>query len=180
MAGMNLLMRSTRLQLLVTLLATLLAAGLLIHRGLPPSRDIFDACQADDVTQGRRAARWGTVYNNYGKDYSGRTYWTALSLVVYAADADAVKWLLDCGVDPSIPNADDTTPVSMIRSVRGEGLFFPASIPTIFNLPEEERKAMLEMLLTAGAEDRPAFWPLADAFALERLPLRLPLTPDAP
>jgi ankyrin repeat protein len=52
-------LRSTKTQLAVTLVATLVAAGFLLYRGLPPSQDLFDSVRDDDSDQARRALHWG-------------------------------------------------------------------------------------------------------------------------
>jgi hypothetical protein len=51
-------MRSTRVQLLVSLLAALVAAGFLIHRGPPPRGDFRWAVLQKDLASVTRCARW--------------------------------------------------------------------------------------------------------------------------
>ena len=63
------MMKSVRLQLLVTLVATVVVAGVFAIRGLPPGMDILEAAGRDDVGAVRRNIRWGVdvnVNNDYG------------------------------------------------------------------------------------------------------------------
>jgi len=52
-------MRSTELQLLVTLAAVLAAAGIFASRGLPPSGGLFIAAIFGDLAEARGALDWG-------------------------------------------------------------------------------------------------------------------------
>jgi len=66
-------MRSVRLQLLVTFIATAVAAGMLLHRGPPPSMDLFDAAYYGDTAQVLRHIQWGSDLDQafpvfYGRD----------------------------------------------------------------------------------------------------------------
>lgn len=52
-------MKSIRAQLLVTLAATAVAAGVCLYKRLPPGMDTFRAVDYSDHTQVRRRIRWG-------------------------------------------------------------------------------------------------------------------------
>ena len=52
-------MRSTRWQLLATLLATVLAAGAFVHRGPPPNVDLWTAAYDGDIGEAERQLAWG-------------------------------------------------------------------------------------------------------------------------
>jgi len=89
-------MRSTPLQLLVTFIAAAVAAGLFVHRGLPPEKGLFTAVTDGDRTEMARSVRWGADPNA----------WRSCSLpplhfaVVWCSD-EAVEALLDLGTDPN-------------------------------------------------------------------------------
>jgi hypothetical protein len=52
-------LRSTRLQLALTLAALLASAVLLLTFGLPPTKPIFDAALERDLDSARRCFAWG-------------------------------------------------------------------------------------------------------------------------
>jgi len=86
-------MRSTPAQLLVTLVATLVAAGLFVYPGPPPGVDPLRAADEGDLPQLRRAVRWhlGGVRGSYGK--------TPLHLAVRRNDVAAARLLISGGAD---------------------------------------------------------------------------------
>lgn len=52
-------MKFTKVQLIVTLVALLASGGILAIKGLPASRQVFDACDDGDCEQVQRALNWG-------------------------------------------------------------------------------------------------------------------------
>jgi hypothetical protein len=62
-------MKSTKLQVLVPILAVLVAAGFLAARGLPPAERIHYSAWRGDVNDVRRALNWGVAVNaKIGRD----------------------------------------------------------------------------------------------------------------
>jgi ankyrin repeat protein len=57
-------MKSTKLQLLVTLVAILTAAGIFAAKGLPPSENIFECVCGGDLDGLRRSLNWGANVNS--------------------------------------------------------------------------------------------------------------------
>jgi len=91
-------MKSVKLQLLVTLAATVVAAGVLIHRGLPPRLNLYDAVNRGDIVQARRALAWGTDPNfTVGRRHSN------LSNALTNHDEAMVRLLIAYGADVNAP-----------------------------------------------------------------------------
>lgn len=89
-------MRSVRMQLLVTLLATAVAAALLIHRGLPPEMDVLDALTMERNDQVRRYINWDIVMmgDSHEEEAAG-----LLHLAVSFGREDLVRYLINAGAD---------------------------------------------------------------------------------
>ena len=108
-------MRSIRLQLLVTLIATLVAAGFLVHRGPPPAQSIVDAVRYSTAGRVHRCLDWGVDPNiktdmNFSaptRKSSGGWYTTfamagytrPLILAAQGAREDVVQLLIQHGAD---------------------------------------------------------------------------------
>jgi len=107
-------MKSVRLQLLVTLVATAVAAGMFIHRGLPPGMGIQAGARraslgspspAGNIGTVRRNIRWGVDVN--AKDHDGRTP------LHYVWNRDIAELLIAKGADVSVKDKYGTTPLHL-------------------------------------------------------------------
>lgn len=99
-------MKSVRLQLLVTLATTLIAAGLFVHRGPPPSKSLRDAVFEDDLTQAERSVRWGASVAVHDGEWR-----TLLHVPGHKANPDMVALLIRAGADPDARDAKGWTPL---------------------------------------------------------------------
>ena len=94
-------MKSIRLQLLVTLVATVLVAGVFVAKGLPPSVAAMDAVMARDVGQLCR-------YLNWGGDPNGKTYQPPLAAAAWQGNGETVELLITAGADVNAEALDPT------------------------------------------------------------------------
>lgn len=130
-------MRSVRLQLLVTLAATAVAAGFFIHRGPPPKQGVWEAVFDENWCQLGRLVRWHARVRTYpGSDITpiqcrmkyGSREITAflfryevfaeedrahppLCYAVQHASAEAAALLIECGADVSVKDREGGTPL---------------------------------------------------------------------
>lgn len=133
------MMRSTRLQLLVTLAATALTAAFFLHRGLPPDRDLWSAARGENLDQLGRVLRWGAPARSIkvargtitpiqclmGSD-SGEVVAflfvhnafaeedLAMPPLCHAAEhglTEMVALLIECGADVNVRDKDNRTPL---------------------------------------------------------------------
>jgi len=84
-------MKSTRLQLLVTLVGISVAAGIFTAKGLPPSRSLADGLLEFDTRGIRGHLRWGLVLETKGRELS------ALNVAVIARDEARIRELVKRG-----------------------------------------------------------------------------------
>lgn len=133
-------MRSTRIQLLLTLLATALAAGLLLHRGLPPGKFVNEAIGHGDVGQVRRYLAW-TLPPHVEEVTSGtaiyRLGFTPLHSAIIAENEEMVVLLAA---------RREYLDVRM----GGEGVGATPLTAAIFS--ERKARRLVEILLDAGAD----------------------------
>jgi len=93
-------MKSVKLQLLVTLAATAVAAGVFIHRGPPPSMDLTVAVRDGIADQVKRNIRWGAE-GNVETDVEA-LMWEGTTALHRAAEqgwADIAAYLIEGGAD---------------------------------------------------------------------------------
>ena len=126
-------MKSVRLQLLVTLLATVVVAGVFATRGLPPGMGIGNMAYAGNVGAVRRSIRWGADVNGKGKGYGG---WTPLHYAAYGGQKDVAKLLIAKGADVDSRDNDGST----------------ALHNTAFTADNEQGKDVAELLIVKGAD----------------------------
>ena len=99
-------MKSIRLQLLVTLVAVAVAAGIFIHRGLPPKTTLFHTAYHGDVEQALRSIAWGVGVN--ARD------WVDMTLLHWAAmggHTDVLELLVEKGADLDTQDGRGLRPV---------------------------------------------------------------------
>jgi len=105
-------MRSTPCQLLVTALAAVLAALLVVTRGPLPAVSIHAAAYDLDLEQVRRALRWGVDPGARNADG-----WTPLHFAAESGGQEGslelIELLLDWGADPDVPDGDEQTPLHL-------------------------------------------------------------------
>lgn len=91
-------MKSTRTQLLVTLVAMVVVAAFFLYRGLPPDREIFLAPYARDLAHLERCLDWGVspnAWDEYGV--------TPLGGAAINWWEEGIETLLACGANPDGP-----------------------------------------------------------------------------
>ncbi len=96
-------MKSIRLQLLITLLATAVVAGVFAIRGLPPTASILRGASRKDVEAVRRCIRWGADIE--AKNSSGRTP------LHVTRGKDITALLIDRGADVNAKDKNGWTPL---------------------------------------------------------------------
>lgn len=101
-------MKSIRAQLLVTLVATAVAAGSFVYRGLPPETDIFDGAVTDDVGAVRRSICWGVDVNAKSKWGMTPLHWAATQGL-----NDVATLLIARGADVNAKNKLGSTPLHL-------------------------------------------------------------------
>jgi ankyrin repeat protein len=99
-------MKSIHLQLLVTLVATAVAAGFLVYRGLPPEIGLFEIADKGDIEAARRSIVWGADVN--AKRWDGQT---PLHLVVSHARVDLTAFLIAEGADVNAKDRNGASPL---------------------------------------------------------------------
>jgi ankyrin repeat protein len=103
-------MKSIRSQLLVTLVATAVAAGFFIYRGLPPMWPTCIVAQIGDTEAVQRHIRWGVNVTTW-RDAEETTvlHWAACS-----RHADVVELLLAEGIDVDARDSLGETPLHYV------------------------------------------------------------------
>jgi len=98
-------MKSVRLQLLVTLLATVMVAGVFAIRGLPPTKPIWRAIVDGDIGEVRRSLNWGNT-KCLGEE-------TPLDWAAGEGRMDMVRLIIAKGVDVNAQNQGGGTALDM-------------------------------------------------------------------
>lgn len=159
-------MRSTRGQLLVTLAATLVAAGFFVHRGLPPHEALFDAVYAEDCCQVRRALAWGADPDGSQLQWGwrsiavfdmGQLSYAPLHWAVEKRRTDIVTLLLDAGADVNVKAGCwyELRPVDVNEKgwARGQTWVLLGSERTALHMAAQQGdEATVAALVAAGAQ----------------------------
>lgn len=157
-------MRSTRMQLLVTLLAAAIAAGLFIHHGLPPQESAYEGLYANDVSYIRRCLAWGIdanmktpilYFDSCVISPSGRQecFYETESLLSAAAGGgreDVVGLLIEAGAD--LNARGERGPNYYGTSTEGSLWYGAHSAPPLHAAVREGHLRLAEMLIEAGAD----------------------------
>jgi ankyrin repeat protein len=107
-------MKSIRAQLLVTLVATAVAAGFFVYRGLPPGVHLFDGAVTDDVDAVRRSICWGVDVN------AGDRF--GLSPLHLASSRDIAVLLIAGGADVNVRANNGVMPLHLATISQREGV----------------------------------------------------------
>lgn len=100
-------MKSVKFQLLVTLAAVVVAAGIFAANGPLPALSMYDAAASNDHRQIRRNARWGISVN--ARRHPGAL--TAVLNPVGDGRIDTVRLLIGLGADLDAVSGSDNTPL---------------------------------------------------------------------
>lgn len=100
-------MRSTRFQIAVTLLATAIGGTVLARRGLPPSLAFPEAMWTGSDLDAERHLRWGTDPDMV----LHQAQWRALHIAAWDGRKELAELLIDCGADVNARDEDGGTPL---------------------------------------------------------------------
>jgi ankyrin repeat protein len=124
------MMRSVKLQLLVTLAATVVAAGFFAYRGLPPGTSMQAAADQLSIGQVERHVAWGGDINSV----AGFTQ-TALHTAARLGDLTAARRLLQMGADPGTRATVFFTFFERDDNAKG-GVIFPGFATGLFDVQQ--------------------------------------------
>jgi ankyrin repeat protein len=107
------MLKSVRLQLLVTFVAALTAATFLVARGLPPEDGICEAADIDDAEGVGRCVAWGVDVNTIGLGHE-----TALHSMAWGDHLDMAAKLIARGAQVDAQNDAGMTPLDYAHSAK--------------------------------------------------------------
>ena len=93
-------MKSTKLQLLVTLAAGLAAVAFFAVKGFPPSKDLYEASWQGDLAEARRAVSWGRRAGQW-----------ELHEAMETGHSDLAVFLITTGANVKVRYEDRSTPL---------------------------------------------------------------------